>query len=291
MRNDLKVFGPEHHINLKTMGSFLDFKLGPSPAESKSFNFLEDDKIYVMVDASANYHHFFINIMMPVLNIIQSFDNKKLHFVLYFANNANLNSNYSNLLIELLREKQINSSIINFDTVEYINAKNFIPMNHSFLPEGIELLYKYLIRKYGMEEVVPNKKIYISRKRVNSIEKRIDDEQRVEDLFRSQGFEVVYPEEIETFRKQFELFVSCSVLAGLTGSGLTSVLFMQKNQVVIELVTELDISRGDGVTEKQIHDHYKNFCMYKDHTLINIFNIQKSAQSIEEKVQKLISSL
>jgi capsular polysaccharide biosynthesis protein len=243
------VYGPEHHIKLKNMSSFLDFKLGLAPLESKSCDFLEDDKTYVIVDASANYHHFFINLMMPVLKIIDSFDNKSLHFVLYFGGNSDLYSNYSNLLVDLLREKQVNSSIINFDTVEYINAKNFIPMNHTFLPDGIELLYEYLIKKYNIEEAIPNKKIYISRKRVNDIEKRIDDEQRIEDLFKGHGFEIVYPEEIETFRKQFELFNSCSVLAGLTGSGLTSLLFMQKNQLVIELVTRLNAGSEEKLDE------------------------------------------
>ena len=64
------------------MGSFNDFEPGLSPEGSKSLNFLQDDTIYVFVDAVANFHHFLVCVLMPSLEIINSIDNKKLHFVL-----------------------------------------------------------------------------------------------------------------------------------------------------------------------------------------------------------------
>jgi capsular polysaccharide biosynthesis protein len=292
----INIVDSVHNINLQSMGSFNDFEPGLSPEGSKSLNFLQDDTIYVFVDAVANFHHFLVCVLMPSLEIINSIDNKKLHFVLSLKHQKQNADNFDNLLIELLQEKRINYTAIQAQSDEYANAKNFIAVNGPDIAIGIPMLYDYFVEKYKTSQLATNKKIYISRKKFQSQEKRVDDELVLEKLFEENGFQIVYAEEIKTFKEQFELFNSCSVLAGLSGTGLTNLLLMPKNQVVIEIVTRLEIgvndtSTGESYIEGQIHEHYKDFCIYKDHVVINIFNMEKSSQNIKEKFNAAMKSL
>jgi hypothetical protein len=290
------IVEPVHNINLKTMGSFGNFNPGLSPEGSKSLSFLEEETVYVFVDARSNFHHFILTILTPALQVIELIDNKKLHFVLHSRSKKQIPDNFDNLLIELLLEKNINYTSINSSVYEYINAKNFIPISGVSIEKGIPILYDYLTKKYDLPPAMTNKKIYVSRSRYRGEEKRVDNEDVLERLFEQNGFQIVYPEEIQTFKEQFELFNSCSVLAGLTGSGLTNLILMPKNQVVIEIVTKLQIqvtdpSTGQVFTEEQIHNHYKEFSIIKDHIIINIFNMQKSAEDIQKKLESAIKSL
>jgi capsular polysaccharide biosynthesis protein len=280
----------EHSINLKTKGSFSDFKLGLAPEGSKALNFLDDELVYVFIEADATFFHFFNNIMIPALKVINSFDNKELHFVLDSRSLKQSVDNYDVLLTELLHEKQINYTTLNSEDYEYVNAKNFIPINSTYM-QGVPLLYNYLIDKYSIGPLPANKKIYISRKNQKTSERRINNEEDLETFFKEIGFEIVYPEDIPSFKEQFKLFNSCSILAGLTGSGLTNLLFMQNKKIVIEIVTELEIRGRHDRVENQIHNFYKDLSMHKDHTLINIFNIEKSSEGIKAKIAETINSL
>jgi capsular polysaccharide biosynthesis protein len=290
------IVEPVHNINLKTMGSFSNFNLGLSPEGEKSLNFLQDDTVYVFVDAIANFHHFILTILTPALQVIELIDNEKLHFVLHSRSKKQIADNFDNLLIELLLEKNINYTSVNSSAYDYVNAKNFIPINGVSIEKGIPILYDYLIKKYNLPPAMTNKKIYVSRSKYGGEEKRIDDEKALEKLFEENGFQIVYPEEIKTFREQFELFNSCSVLAGLTGSGLTNLILMPKNQIVLEIVTKLkigvtDSSTGQVFTEEQIHDHYKEFSIIKDHIMITIFNMDKSVEDVQKKIELTMKSL
>lgn len=291
----IKVISEEHYINLRTKGSFNDFKLGKAPEESKALNFLDDGFLYVFIGVRSGFFHFVNNLMIPALEVIKEFDNKTLHFVLDHSFPKENRDNYDYLLIDLLEDKRINYTKINSDDYDYINAKNFIPVNGAHLEAGIPLLYNYFINKYKVDLIEPTRKIYISRKKISREEKRIDDENAVEALFATYGFEIVYPEDIPTFKEQFKLFNSCSVLAGLTGAGLTNLLFMQKNQVVVEIITKLDIgffdhTTGESGIKQEIHEHYSNFCKIKNITRISVLNMDKEASSVIDSINSLMSS-
>jgi capsular polysaccharide biosynthesis protein len=74
--------------------------------------------------------------------------------------------------------------------------------------------------------------IYLSRAKVDN--RRIANEEAVEDAFRRLGFEVVHPEEL-TLSQQIEAFYGARVFAGFSGSGLHNCVFMAPGGRVIEL--------------------------------------------------------
>ena len=278
------------------MGSFCDFEEGSSPEDSNSINFLKDNKTYIIMEDRSNYHHFFINLMMPALIVLDELNHKNLHFVLCDLNLRPNEENFDKLLIELLQENNISYTQVDNSKFEYINAKNFIPINGADLESGIPLLNNYLINKYGIVTETPNKKIYISRKNFLDKDVRIDNEEAIENYFIEKGFEVVYPEEIATFEEEFRLFNSCSTLAGLSGSGLTSLIFMQEGQEIIEIVSELIVGtevtdEGNRVFNYGIHDHYKDFSILKNHTYLSVQNLEKQAELVKPKLDQLFASL
>ena len=292
----LKQTNEVHHINLRSMGSFCDFEEGSSPEDSNSINFLKDNKTYIIMEDRSNYHHFFINLMMPALIVLDELSHKNLHFVLCDLNLRPNEENFDKLLIELLQENNISYTQVDNSKFEYMNAKNFIPINGADLENGIPLLNNYLINKYGMVTETPNKKIYISRKNFLDQDVRIDNEEAIENYFIEKGFEVVYPEEIATFEEEFKLFNSCSTLAGLSGSGLTSLIFMQEGQEIIEIVSELIVGtevtdEGGTVLKYGIHDHYKDFSILKNHTYLSVQNLEKQAELVKPKLDELFASL
>jgi capsular polysaccharide biosynthesis protein len=292
----LKQTNEVHHINLRSMGSFCDFEAGSSPEDSNSINFLKDNKTYIIMEDRSNYHHFFINLMMPALIVLDELSHKNLHFVLCDLNLRPNEENFDKLLIELLQENNISYTQVDNSKFEYINAKNFIPINGTDLENGIPLLNNYLINKYGMVTETPNKKIYISRKNFLDQDLRIDNEEAIENYFIEKGFEVVYPEEIATFEEELRLFNSCSTLAGLSGSGLTSLIFMKEGQEIIEIVSELMVGaevtdEGNTVLRYGIHDHYKEFSIFKNHTYLSVQNLEKQAELVKPKLDELFASL
>jgi hypothetical protein len=271
--------------------AFSNFKDGPAPSGSKSLDFLNEDLIYIFCSTESMFFHYFYNIMIPALKAIESFDNKKIHFVLDGRYKKENGDNFDHLLSELLYEKQINYTTLVGGNYEYINAKNFVVLNASYMPEGVDLLYNYLIEKYRSVISPPHKKIYISRKNQKTEEKRIDNEEELEEFFKNKGFEVVYPEDFKTFKEQFEFFNSCHILAGISGSGLTNLMFMQKKQIVIEIVTQLEIRGSYEGIRLETHHYYKEMSAPKNHALLNIFNKEKSVESFKNQISTFLNSI
>jgi capsular polysaccharide biosynthesis protein len=288
----LKKVNDIHNINLHTLGSFCDFKPGYSPEGPSSINFLEDNKTYVIMDSESRYHHFLINLMMPALMVLEEVSRKGLHFVLCNLNGRPEKENFDNLLVELLQENNIRYTEVDNSKFTYINAKNFIPINGADLQSGVPLLYNYFLKKYNIVTETPNKKIYISRKNYSSPDLRVDNEEILENYFIEKGFQIVYPENITTFKEQFELFNSCSTLVALSGSGLTSLMFMQENQKVIEILTEVMVGHtiSDDLTVDivyGIHDHYGYMSLLKNHEYLVVLNSEKQAELIKAKLDNI----
>lgn len=294
--NRLEKINDIHNINLHTLGSFCDFEPGYSPEGPSSISFLEDNKTYVIMQSKSGYHHFFINIMLPALLVLKELGLQNLHFVLCDLNVGPEEQNFEGLLVELLQENEISYTEINSSDFEYINAKNFIPINGADIENGIPLLYNYLVVKYDVATETPNKKIYVSRKNYPSHDIRVDNEEALENYFIEKGFQVVYPEDITTFKEQFELFNSCSTLAALSGSGITSLIFMQEGQEVIEIISELMVGSsiaddGSTMTHYGLHDHYKEFSILKNHRYLSIQNLEKQAELVKTRLDEMFNSL
>ncbi|MBV7328054.1 glycosyltransferase family 61 protein [Chloroflexi bacterium TSY] len=77
-------------------------------------------------------------------------------------------------------------------------------------------------------------RLYLSRKKLKGLRHSIVNENEVEQLFRSFGFTVIYPERM-SFEKQVVLYSKAEIIAGFGGSAMHNSVFMPKDSLVINL--------------------------------------------------------
>ena len=78
------------------------------------------------------------------------------------------------------------------------------------------------------------RKVYLSRKHLNSHYRELENSARIERIFKAKGFELIYPEEL-SITQQIALFSDTAILAGEAGSSLHNSIFCPPNVVVINL--------------------------------------------------------
>jgi hypothetical protein len=114
---------------------------------------------------------------------------------------------------------------------------------------------------------------------------RVDDERALEEYFQSLGFEVICPEDIKSYEDQIRLMMETRKLVSLTSAGLTSMIYMRPNGVVVELATPLIMGNPGEFQDKSIHPHYFNLSHEFE---LNYLAIPHSrlAKEIIERIEK-----
>jgi len=121
----------------------------------------------------------------------------------------------------------------------------------------------------------PNKKVYVSRSELEprpgtyeldtihaiTDDKRVFNEEYLDELFAEMGFEVVRPEQFKSMKKQVSVFRSARVIAGVTGAGLSNLMFTDPKvagRLLFEIATPLVTQDPDNyeMAHLNFHNHY-----------------------------------
>jgi len=189
------------------------------------------------------------------------------------------------------REISENTKLSDFD-------KGFIKINNSRRIDqqdiGISINFLYEKAKEFSEtpdDVVPSRKVFIARRAdllKDSVDTRHRYEEDCQDFFKSIGFEVISGESFDTLKDQIAYFNDVKVFAGFTGAGLTSSMFMQPKQTVIEVVCPIVF----GATPKyEIHNFYKTISMLKKHTYVSVSNINNTKEDLLGQLDNIAKML
>jgi hypothetical protein len=179
----------------------------------------------------------------------------------------------------------------------YIRVNNSTVIDQHDIGISLDFIYESAKGFAGLsEDSVPNKKVFLSRKKdvhKDSTDTRHTYEEDAEKFFESIGFEVVNGESFGSLKKQIEFFDQVSVFAGYAGSGLTSSMFMKPGQTLIEIVCPIKfgVCGNDGGDEWEIHNFYKTFSVLKNHTYIAIPNVDRSKESFLRDLKKVSKML
>jgi hypothetical protein len=217
----------------------------------------------------------------PELTVVKNFSPFLEHCLQHF----------SDQIIVTYKQISENSKLSDFD-------KGFIKINKSRvldqqdIAKSINFLYEKSKSFSGIDDsVVPNKKVFISR-RDDSIADHEPTrhlyEQDVEEFFESIGFEIISGENFESLSSQMSYFNDVSVFAGFSGSGLTSLMFMQPEQTAIEIVCPLRFSDDPRY---EIHNFYKTISMLKKHKYVAVSNINNSKEELLKQLEAVTKML
>lgn len=198
------------------------------------------------------------------------------------------------------------NNILNINNLYYhdIEAESF-SLNHPS-----KRLYSFAQEYIIDKDTEATKKVYLSRKNFKgrdlsffikerlpySNDNRIDDENALEEYFRSIGFEIVVPEDFKTFEEQMQFFYNTKTLVSLTSSGLVNSCFMRPGSTMVELSTPLISfnSLGNGVTDhgssgqEELHHFYHEVSIGMGHNYISIPNTSRSSKSLIDTINKNI---
>lgn len=200
------------------------------------------------------------------------------------------------ILIEILNSFNIQYKIVKKFSYKFLKINNFIFSGNLSNLDILQNSYKFYEQYLTNKEIVPYRKVFLSRKKVRIhtavrlfgqiMDNRIDDHEGLEDFFRDLGFEIVYAEDILDFKERINFFNEVEILASLSGSGLTNAVFMQEGTTMIEITTPLVVfkNRGFGIDElaQEIHSIYVTLAKTKNILYFSIFNLSRSLEEFKK---------
>lgn len=215
------------------------------------------------------------------------------------------NNNISKDLVEILDYKEeiidistntyvFDEAIMFFDVSDTLPIQRYVPFCNCHLgtePCGTSEWFKYnylaidIIRKDFKPYIESEKfrNIFISREKYNqkylqimeesrSQQRYYKNEKRLEDFFRSEGYEIVYAEEYGLI-EQVKLFSEAKTIASVSGAGLFNLLWGNEQTKGIEIMVN-----------SLYRYHFKEFGNYVN---INYVQVDSREDSFEEMIDKL----
>lgn len=217
-----------------------------------------------------------------------------------------------------LDEEKVKYSIVDFSKFDVIYIDNFSILTFPFHSGArLDLLADFLKKGIDQGNMAATRKVFVSRKNTRTVEhnpdavnfsypndRRIDDHEALENIFRDLGFEIVYAESISSFKEQIRFFLSVKVLAGVTGSGLTNAIFLPEGSTLVEITTPLitqsplmatSYFRDNDIDPKtmaldpnlvqEIHMFYHNLAFFKNLSYLSIPNFTRSTDKLKEFIE------
>lgn len=283
------------------------------PQEGYESFFSEDKKIFLEV--SSSQFHLLYNTLGTVLHLFEQ--DKDILFMLSInsVNSNNLISSLKDFFFKVLDYHSVRYEVYFNDLgVNRVNANNFYNRKDTYddiiSHKPVTNITKYVSPFIKNKDVLPSKKIYLSRKVVNNTKDilygsddiiqinkklfdRIDDEDKLEKYFSENGFEIVYPENFNTFEEQINFFNEVKTVVSLSGAGLSNAIFMQPGSNVVELLTYHYVWRPRYENEKKFisiteeeHFFYASIALEKGLEYISVNSKEKNADTIINKINQ-----
>jgi hypothetical protein len=302
--DDLFYFLPDQNM----ISGYID------SSSKKTLNILSNKNKLVVSMVNSFYHSLLDNIS-EVIYALESYPKHELIIDVSETQaslkvDPSLGFMYHNVFLyflETLKMKKIKYRVVNLKKYDIIYINNFRVVGYDLeCIRKASVVYDFFKMRLSNPKAKPTRKVFISRALTagrdynaptlsHSNDDRMDDHEKLDNLFESMGYEIVKTEELGSFQEQIDLFYETKVLASITGSGLANAAFMQPGQTLIEIITPLVVpvgvpGRAKDTTNpyytQELHNFYKNLAFYKDHTYFGIHNNSRSFEVIEKTIQE-----
>jgi hypothetical protein len=147
-------------------------------------------------------------------------------------------------------------------------------------PSDLNVLREFDLFSKALSSAKPNRLIYAKR----MVSKRVPcNETEIAALFKSYGFELVVPEELDLI-DEARLFSETQILASVHGSALTNMIWMQQNTSVFDIVNENYWTEAAFSVLPQVGVKY-NYSVYpgESNTKVDLIILAKDLEKILEK--------
>ena len=213
--------------------------------------------------------------------------------------------------LETLDSKGVKYGVYNLNDYDVLEINNvYLFSNDNPAKEyasGIFDFFSDYVRNPG---ITPHRDIFLSRRHMGNRnyvnapdwawakhDNRIDDHDKIENYFRSLGYEIVIPESLNSFEEQMNTFYEARTIVSTTSSGLTNSIFMQPGQTMVELVTPLviHVPNGNGSDEsdpeqwriqEELHHYYSVLALHKKHKFLMLGNKYRSSEELIARIEE-----
>lgn len=287
-----------NHISLDS--SF--FKPGVISGEN-ILDLRSNHKIAV-ITVNFNFFHFIIEQVGQILSLLSlDPDIEEVIFDIPFMPNGMFK--FIDYFKQAINEIDLGKGSIRYQTINFSKYDGVVLNNFYVADATIEMHHPPVVHNFFKnyvkdQNVQPFRKVYLSRKRIqdkaylnNSIsledvsinhDNRIDDHNKVESLFFELGYEIVCAEDFKSFEDQINYFYEVETLIGLTGAGLSNMVFMQPGGTVVELFTPLLITNSEEKLCEEFHFFYHIIATAKNHRYISINNSERKTDIIKNAI-------
>ena len=279
------------------------------PTKKSNLEFL-DNRVKVLIEATPGPFHNITGVYGAIANALDMFESP-----LFIINTSRIKPPHCSESLMAFFYYFLEDSGIDYVCVDSDNSVGiFIDSFYLFksdeypIPNAINKIHDMFLRYVKDKSVVPYRKVYVSRKKVNSSipvyqvpDKnylvRIDNEVEVEKFFKSNGFEIVYPEDFKSLKEQINYFYSVKTLASISGGGALNLIFMQEGCNVVEIVSPLFSGYGEEIknldTKEPVnwaiahHNFFSNISFKRN---LNYVGIPSSEKKASIAIGRLINS-
>lgn len=277
---------------------------------------LVSDKKKIFISPEGAFFHLFSDTLAPLFQQLELDKDvevivniSKISNPMFTTNQTEFTDNsFTGFFIKVLKDRGISVKLINKNYYDAININNFYINDYKFyVGDTYSALFNAFSRYVNDSTIEPYRKAYLSRKRipsrievftdsskreVMSNDNRLDNEELLENYFKDLGYEIVCPEDFESFQDQLDYMYSVKTLVSVSSSGLSNSIFMQPSQTVVELVTPLQIPFDDennpygSILIQDLHHFYSTMAFKKSHKYIALSNEHKKSSEIINQIEK-----
>jgi hypothetical protein len=227
---------------------------------------------------------------LPTISLFYSrIKNRKVKLYIYEIRELDENdkiqwAKLKDFFIEYLLKLKFEFEFLEKDKFETIKINNFYEIDGVFSPVAIKYLSSKIINNFTKSNLPSFRKVFVARQK--PLVQRIDNDKLIQDFFVSVGFEVIYPENFKTFTDQINYFSECSVIAGISGSGLANNIFMKPGGSVIELLSIFDVPSSEEYPI-EIHNFYRIMANAMGHLYFSVSNLSGKALDFKRNKKAL----
>lgn len=314
-----KFFSETQKIRLPTGGAYIELNTYHA---TNSTVIDKSDKVLSLVSSSkklvttmhVSFYHFYLDFVGRIITELKN--DPEIELVIHnpLQSRETIAGSYVfDSFLEALDSKGIKYSVYNLNDYDVLEINNVYLLSNGVAPKDYPSeIFNFFLEYARNPGVVPYRDIFLSRRHMGNRkypnvpewawadnDNRIDDHDKIEDYFRSLGYEIIIPETLNSFEEQFNTFYEARTIVSTTSSGLTNSIFMQPGQTMIELVTPLvihvpdvegtDPQETDATRwriQEELHHFYSILAFHKRHNFLMLGNKYRRSEEVIEQIEK-----